>query len=289
MSDKGTLFLYFIFSKMHGIPVTKFQTFREGEGSYRYLKFPLPKQQLQLLYPGRLMSNQWHYTGENIPNEDPTGLAETQSHMSALQRAAAIEEEALERHLGGKHKIARHPFVTPESSIEDPDLKSVSILDSANPNLQKVPGNLPSMKTIESRGEQMSKNSEAESHRAEDVARLVKETGLPARDIREGFQYPQCKTCAPRVHPFPPRRPVHDAHPPDFVTPVHAPPYYRESFELEESTSEEEIKKMEQEIKDLENDLKKNHLWLWLALGGSALLLIIIIVLIIYLTMRKKK
>ena len=70
-------------------PPNQYQVYREGVGSYQYLMYPLQPQQLQELYPGRLMSNQWHYTGDNIPNEDPEGLEYTKSRMSALARAAA--------------------------------------------------------------------------------------------------------------------------------------------------------------------------------------------------------
>jgi len=281
---------------MNGIPPTGYQTFREGKGAYRYLQYyPLPKQQLQLLYPGRLMSNQWHPNGDNIPNEDPQGLAYTQSHMSALERAAAIEEEALARHLGGKHKVARHPFVAPESVIEDPGLRDVSIQGGPNPNLQKVPSHIPSMSAIDVGGERLSASSRAESHRAEEVARLGEETGLPDRVIREGFQHAPsqggrgsrfCRTCAPRVHPFSPAERTHGAHPPDFVTPRHAPPYYRESFgHSNESFS----------LKDLEKDLEKDEfgtkepLWMWLALAGGILLVLIIIGVVIYEVVRHRK
>ena len=272
----------------HGIPPTHYQVFREGEGSYHYSAYPLPPQELQLLYPGRLMSNQWHYTGDNIPNEDPQGLAYTKSHSSALERAAAIEEEALARHLGGKNKVARHPAVEPEAVIEDPDLRYVSIRDSPNPNLDKVPSQIPSMRTIDIAGERLSETSRAESHRAEEVARLGEETGLPDRVIREtefeypegreGFKYPPqnlsrfCRARAPNVHPFAPAEPTHGAHPPEFVTPRHAPPFWRESF-------------------NLEKDLKKGgiKLWMWLVGGLVILLVLIIIGVVIYEMVKRRK
>ena len=295
---------------MNGIPYTGYQVFRQGKGAYRFMQYyPLPKQQLQLLYPGRLMSNQWHYNGDNIPNEDPQGLIYTQSHTSALERAAAIEEEALARHLGGKYNVARHPFVAPESTIEDPDLRYVSIRDSPDPNLQKVPSHIPSMKTIDTAGERLSKTSEAESHRAEQVARLGEETGLPDRVIREaGFEYhpgaPQgiprrvregfCMDQTPNVHPFSPAKKTHGAHPPEFVTPRHGPPFWRESFgHSEESFGHSQ--EWDKDIHDIEKDLEKHEygtkepLWMWIVLGVVILLVLIVIGVIIYEAVKRSR
>ena len=103
------------------------QVFGTDRQSYRYMAFPFQKQPLHLLYPGRVMEQEYHYTGENIPNEDPVGLEKTRAQTAALARAAKMEREALSRHLGGKDKIARHPAVEPEAVREDPDLARLSI------------------------------------------------------------------------------------------------------------------------------------------------------------------
>jgi len=85
------------------------------------------------------MSNQFHYTGENIPNEDPKGLDETREHMKAFAKAAEMEQEALARHLGGRPKMINHAAVEPEATIEDPALKDMSIdLQGINPYLEDV-------------------------------------------------------------------------------------------------------------------------------------------------------
>ena len=251
------------------LPPNRYQVYRSDVGSYQYLVHPLPPQQLQELYPGKLMSNQWHYTGDNIPNEDPEGLEYTKSRMSALARAAAMEEEALARHLGGKHHVARHPAVTPEATIEDPDLRSLSVRDLPNPNPAHVKSQLPSMEEIRQADVGLSASSRAESHRAEQVARMKQETGLPGRDFRENF----CLAEAPNVHPFSPGNQNYGGHPPDFVTPRNAPPYFREGFDLE---------------KDIDKNEDGKPLWMWLALGGGIILFLIIMGIIIFAIMKKK-
>lgn len=119
--------------------------------SYRYMSYPFPKQELQLLYPGRLMNNQYHYTGENIPNENPEGLERTKYVGAALAKAAKMEGEALARHLGGKDKVVPHPAVEPEAIIEDPNLAGLSIHDlgGLNPNLDNVPSPYDNLKKID--------------------------------------------------------------------------------------------------------------------------------------------
>ncbi len=129
------------------------QVLRTEQQSYRYMAYPFQKQPLHLLYPGRIMEQEYHYTGENIPNEDPFGLEKTQAQTVALARAAKMEREALARHLGGKDKIARHPAVEPEAVIEDPDLARLSINTSfgLEGGLQTVPSNLGNLQNVEDR------------------------------------------------------------------------------------------------------------------------------------------
>ena len=117
----------------------QWQVYRKGSGSYRYMDYPLQQQPLQLLYPGRYMTPEMHFTRDNIPNENPEGLAHTKYVDKALRDAADIETEALSRHLGGHGKVLRHPAVMPEASIEDPTLAGVTIDSIPNPNLNLEP------------------------------------------------------------------------------------------------------------------------------------------------------
>jgi hypothetical protein len=103
------------------------------------MDYPLQQQPLQLLYPGRYMTPEMHFTRDNIPNENPEGLAHTKYVDKALRDAAEIESEALSRHLGGHGKVLRHPAVMPEASIEDPTLAGVTIDSVPNPNLKHEP------------------------------------------------------------------------------------------------------------------------------------------------------
>nr|QBK85965.1 MAG: hypothetical protein LCMAC101_05600 [Marseillevirus LCMAC101] len=103
------------------------------------MRFPMQQQPLQELYPGRPYLPEYHYTRDNIPNENPEGLSLTKSTDKAFEQAAEIESEALSRHLGGQGKVLRHPPVMPEATIEDPTLAGVTILDTPNPNLSHEP------------------------------------------------------------------------------------------------------------------------------------------------------
>ena len=124
----------------------QWQVYRKDVGSYRYMKYPLQQQPLQLLYPGRYMTMDMHFTRDNIPNSDPEGLARTKFQDKALQQAANIESEALSRLLGGHGKILRHPAVMPEASIENPSLANVTIDDIPNPNLKHEPNQFSTAK-----------------------------------------------------------------------------------------------------------------------------------------------
>ncbi len=116
-----------------------YQSYKKNGGSYRNMRYPLQQQPLQLLYPGRLYVPEYHFTRDNIPNEDPEGLARTKYQGKAFQDAASIESEAMSRELGGKGKVLRHPAVMPEASIEDPLLSGVTIDSVPNPNLKYEP------------------------------------------------------------------------------------------------------------------------------------------------------
>lgn len=127
------------------------QVFEAGHQSYRYMSYPFQKQPLHLLYPGRVMQQDWHYTGENIPNEDPDGLKKTRFGITALDRAAKMEQEALARHLGGKYKIVNHPAVEPEAIIEDLNQTNSAINTSTGvgADLDVVPSDLDDLQQIE--------------------------------------------------------------------------------------------------------------------------------------------
>jgi len=123
---------------------------RSGVAAYRYMAYPLPKQPLQTLYPGRLMQADWHYSGDNIPNENVVGLEETRKTGVAFSRAAEMENEALARHLGGKYKIVRHPAVEPEATIEDPGLRGLTMGGQGpSPDLQNVPSVIDNLNAVE--------------------------------------------------------------------------------------------------------------------------------------------
>lgn len=94
---------------------------------YNLLQCEPIKQPLQLLYPGRILEPDYHYTGDNIPNEDMTGLERTRKISRSLAVAYNMEKEALSRHLGGKSKIVPHPAVEPEAIINDPRLGSINL------------------------------------------------------------------------------------------------------------------------------------------------------------------
>ncbi len=141
--------------------------------SYRYMGYPLLPQRLHTLYPGRLMSQKWHYTGDNIPSEDPIGLQETQAHNAALTRAAEMEEEALERHLGGRNKISRHPPVEPEATIEDPSLKGITIQTPVDPETSDIKSPLDRLQMIEDNVEQIARGIRAQE-KTEDTPEEIK-------------------------------------------------------------------------------------------------------------------
>lgn len=111
----------------------QYQVFRVGDGSYRYLKYPLPKQQLQLLYPGRLMNNQMDFTGNNIPNEYPVELEHQRQVMNNLTQEALNTQEMISREKLGVHPVIPYGIVEPEAQIEDPQLKTLTLDETPMP------------------------------------------------------------------------------------------------------------------------------------------------------------
>lgn len=87
--------------------------------SYRFMKYPLPKGMLQELYPGRLMSPYYHFTGDNISSENPGGLMKTRENLAILTGNAALEQEAMNRKLGGINPNYQHASIEPEGPITD--------------------------------------------------------------------------------------------------------------------------------------------------------------------------
>lgn len=94
---------------------------------YRPMNLPFRPQQLQELYPGRLMNPLYSYTGDNIPPEDPDCVAQTHLLSDMNIDMANKELNAMEYILGGRDKIIPNPPVEPEATIEDPSLKGVNI------------------------------------------------------------------------------------------------------------------------------------------------------------------
>ncbi len=93
------------------------------------MDYPMKKQKLQTLYPGRYLSYDTHYTGDNISPEDPEGLDKSRSRSAAMERAARMETEALSRHLGGKDKFIRGPAIDPDAKVEDPAKRFYPVSD----------------------------------------------------------------------------------------------------------------------------------------------------------------
>lgn len=104
------------------------QVIRNNEQSYRYLRYPIKRQMLHLLYPGRLMEPSWSPDGSNIPHEDMHGWIERRNMENLYDTLSNLEEEAEERRLGGKGKIpANLSAPEPELPIEHTELANVNI------------------------------------------------------------------------------------------------------------------------------------------------------------------
>jgi len=100
--------------------------------NYVYINNPQPNQPLQLLYPGKFMEGDYYFDREKLAfqNENYEGLKKTLHISKALEKAYNLEQEALERHLGGKHKIVNHVAVEPEEILDNPALRSGAIADN---------------------------------------------------------------------------------------------------------------------------------------------------------------
>ena len=138
----------------------QFQVPQSGPG-YRFMGYPPQRQPLQLLYPGRMMEQWYHFTGDNIPNEDPDGAFATQEQLGALSKAADMETEAMAKYLGGKEKVLRHPAVAPEAILEDPALRGTTLESTPPPviNLQSTSPDGTSSQGMSSQGEGSSTSS----------------------------------------------------------------------------------------------------------------------------------
>ena len=101
-------------------------TRNRSSGGYLPTSGGLHQQPLHTLYTGRLMTPHDHYSGDTTPHENEEGLSAQRDIHKALYRAAMLQEEALNRHLGGYGpKVLPHPPVEPDSFSEDPALRSV--------------------------------------------------------------------------------------------------------------------------------------------------------------------
>lgn len=118
----------------------QYQVMGNSGDAFRYMSYPFQRQQLQLLYPGRPMEQNYHYSGDNIPNPDPVGLRITKEVDNTLEDVSRMENEALARRYGGIHNIINYPAVEPEAIIEDPRLIKLGIKDTIglNPNSEFV-------------------------------------------------------------------------------------------------------------------------------------------------------
>lgn len=110
-----------VFPVTQGTPLI-YQPFQKGHNSYRYMATPPQRQQLQLLYPGRLMNQDYSFTGDNIPNEFPEAAIKTRQNQITQSNAAQRELLAMKKYLGGYARLYAHPWVEPEVLVEDPGL-----------------------------------------------------------------------------------------------------------------------------------------------------------------------
>ena len=130
------------------------QIFQSNQNSYRFMKYPMQKQKLQLLYPGRFMNSDYHYNGDNILNKYPEGAISTKMKIAELARIASRDEEAISRHLGGKSPIYDHTSIEPEQPVEDiADFTSAIQVGTrgqsdVDRDVEIVKSNLPSLTTL---------------------------------------------------------------------------------------------------------------------------------------------
>jgi len=123
------------------------QIFQSGQNSYRFMKYPMQKQKLQLLYPGMPMSSNYHYNGDNIPNQYTDAVYDAKMQLAELSRIASRDEEAISRHLGGKGPVYDHASIEPEEPVEDlaDFTKSTSVGTRGQSDIEMVRSNLPSL------------------------------------------------------------------------------------------------------------------------------------------------
>lgn len=145
------------------------QIFQSGQNSYRFMKYPMQKQKLQLLYPGMPMNSNYHYNGDNIPNEQAEAVYEAKMQLAELSRIASRDEEAISRHLGGKGPVYDHASIEPEGPVEDlaDFTKLTSVGTRGQPEVEIVKSNLPSL---------------TELHR-EDISEVMAESKTYPRNI----------------------------------------------------------------------------------------------------------
>ncbi len=81
------------------------------------MAYPLPKGLLQELYPGRLIPKWgYHFTGDDIPPAHNARL--TQMELALLSKDAALDEEAMNRKLGGINPVYDRTSIEPENPVE---------------------------------------------------------------------------------------------------------------------------------------------------------------------------
>ncbi len=109
-------------------PVGAYQVPFRDQNSYRFMAHRPQRQPLQLLYPAnrdhpeRLMQNTYTPDGLTIPHLDPSGIQSTREQYIALAKMANAELVSDMHQLGGDIRLLAHPFVEPDSLIEDPSL-----------------------------------------------------------------------------------------------------------------------------------------------------------------------
>jgi hypothetical protein len=91
---------------------------------YRFMRHPLTEkiQYLNLLYPGRVMEPNYHYSGDNILNEKYKEMPDFKARVKDQFLKSKENELKMSMHLKGKHPIHRSPPVQPEEVIEDSSL-----------------------------------------------------------------------------------------------------------------------------------------------------------------------
>lgn len=89
--------------------------------SYRFMAYPPKRSQLHELYPGEPMKPYYHFTGENIPHENPIQAQKTNDVLYGLTKIADSQSENISRRLGGHSQVNNLATIEPEQPIEDLD------------------------------------------------------------------------------------------------------------------------------------------------------------------------